>query len=92
MGGNVAPTLRQLLMTRFNNSNSTNINALTNLSEKALVFYRKTRKDLSKRLAEAVSELWKERTEAIKKLLERIKLQNSTEKDITPDQPTMESF
>ena len=43
--------------------------ALTNPSEETLVSYRKSVKGLSKTLAEAVSELWKEQTEAIKKQL-----------------------
>ena len=44
------PTLRQLLKTLFEKSNS------TNLLEKELVFYRKALNDLSKTPAGAVSE------------------------------------
>ena len=42
-------TLRQLFKTHFENIISTYINALTNLFHKALVFYRKSLKGLSKR-------------------------------------------
>ena len=66
------PTLWQLLKNQFDNSNSTYTYTFKNLSEKALVLYRRVLNDLLKTLAEAVSELWKERTEAIKKLLEQI--------------------
>ena len=51
---------------RFERCNPTYINALTNISERALGYYRKSIKELSKTLAEAISELWKERAEAIK--------------------------
>ena len=62
------PHLRQTLKTRFESSNSTYANALTHLTEQQLTFYRKALKDLSKTLAEAVSELWKERAKEIMKL------------------------
>ena len=68
MGGDVAPHPRQLLKTRFESSNSTYNNALSNLTEMQLTFYRKARKDLSKTFAEAVSDLWKERAKEINKL------------------------
>ena len=93
------PHLRELLKTRFKNSNRTYANALTNISEKQLTFYRKAPKNLSKTLAEAVSELWKERAEEIKKL-EPIQTPTSNESGISQgrrrplpaDQPTIESF
>ena len=59
------PMIRQLLKARLENSSSNSTNALTNLFEKALVFYRRALKDPSKTLAEAVSE-------AIKKLDEQM--------------------
>ena len=49
--------VRQLLKTRFESSNSTYINALTNLSKKAVVFYREAHKDLSKTLTESIAEI-----------------------------------
>ena len=77
--------LRQLLETRFENKNSTYTNALTKMSEKTLVFYRKSIKDLSKTLAETVPELCKEHTEAIKKMqLEKTGQQNPKRKETTP--------
>ena len=57
------PQLRHLLKTRFESSNSTYNDALKKLSVKTLSFYRKALKDLSKTVAEAVSDLWKEYTE-----------------------------
>ena len=66
------PMLSQLLETRFEISYSTYANALTNLSEKALIFYRKAINKLSKALGEAVAVLWNKRTETIKKLAEQI--------------------
>ena len=50
------PSLRQTQKSRFENNNSY-ANALTNLSEKSLVFYRKALKEVFKTLAEADSEL-----------------------------------
>ena len=67
------------------------------MSGKAIVFYKKALKDLSKTLAEAVSELWKEMTEEIKKLkdqtntVERQHSQGSSQ-PLPADQPTLESF
>ena len=58
-------------MKRFEDRYSTYTNAFTILSGKAKSFYRKASKDLSETLAEAVFELWKERTEAIKRLVEQ---------------------
>ena len=49
-------SLRQILKSRFENSYN-HANALTFLSEKRLVFFRKARKENSKTLAEAVSDL-----------------------------------
>ena len=57
----------------FENSNSAYIFTLKNLLEEAFIFYRKAHKDLSVTLA--VSELWKERTEAIKKILKKTQQQ-----------------
>ena len=93
------PPLRQLFKTRFENSNSTYTNALSNLSEKQLTFYRKALKDISKTLVEAVSELWKERVEEIKKL-EPKQTPTPNESDFSQgkrhsllaNQPTIESF
>ena len=48
-----SPHLIQLLETRFKSSSSTYNNALSNLTEKQLTFYRKALKDLSKTLVEA---------------------------------------
>ena len=45
------------LKLRFESSNSTCANTLTSISEKALIFYRKTQREILKILAEAVSEL-----------------------------------
>ena len=42
--------------------------AITNVTEKALAYYRKDLKDMSKTLTEAVSKLWKERADAMKRL------------------------
>ena len=72
-GADVWVGMWTLMLTRFENNNSTYTNALTNLSEKVLVFYRKALKELLKTLAEAVSEPWRERPEAIKKLVEHTK-------------------
>ena len=44
-----SPYLRQLIKTRFENSNRTYTNALTSLSEKQLAVYREALKDLSTR-------------------------------------------
>ena len=51
------PSLRQILKSRYENS-SKYTNALTNLSVKRLIHFRKALKDVSKTLAEAVSEFW----------------------------------
>ena len=91
------PSFRQILKSRFGNS-SNYLNALTNLSEKRLIFLRKAAKEVSKTLAEADSELRTKRT-AAKKLIEQTE-QAQTELDLqrgrgTPlpsNQPTMESF
>ena len=63
--GMLPQSLRQLLKTRFENS-SNYANALTNLTEKRLIFFRKALKEVSKTQVEAVSEIWIERVEAIK--------------------------
>ena len=68
------PHLIQLLTTQFESSNSTYNNALSNISEKQLTFYRKALKDLSNTLAEAVSDLRKERVEEIKELVEHTQI------------------
>ena len=62
------PTLRQTLKHRFERSNPLYINAHTNISERALGYCRKSLKDVSKTLAEAVPELGKERADATKRL------------------------
>ena len=92
-----ATTLRQTLKSRFENS-SIYSNALTNLPEKRLVFLKKALKGVSKTLAEAVSELWTERSAAMK-LIEQTK-QDQSELDqqklrgtpLPSNQQTMESF
>ena len=66
-GGIWSPSLRQTLKSRFEDS-SDYANALTNLLEKELVFFRKVFKKVSKTLAEAVSELWIELAAAIKQI------------------------
>ena len=60
------PTPRPTLKHRFEKSNPQYIKALTNMSERALGYYRKSLKDLSKskRLVEAVSEPWQEEADA----------------------------
>ena len=94
------PHLTQLLKARFESSNSTYSNALSNLSEKTLTFYRKALKDLSMTLVEAVSELWKERAEEIEKLGEQSNTMTPNENDhyggrrhpLPADQPTIVLF
>ena len=76
------PQLRQLLKTRFKCSNSTYNNALSNLSDITLTFYRKA-PELSKTLAEAVSELWKDGTEEIKQLVKQTQQLTPEEDDYT---------
>ena len=91
------PSLRQVLKLRFESS-SNYANTLTNMSEKTLVFLRKALKDVSKTLAEAVSELWTERAAAIK-LMEQGELaqveqaqQQWRGSPLPSNQPTIESF
>ena len=64
------PYLRQTLKSRFENS-SDYANTLTSITEKQQISPRKALKEVSKALAEAVSELWSEREAAIK-LIEQI--------------------
>ena len=89
--------LRQTLKNIFERSNPTYINALTIITEKTLEYYRQAFKEASKTLAEAVSELWKERIDVIKQLEQK----NSTEEPhhsqergnaLPADQFKMESF
>ena len=63
------PTIRQILKSRFDNS-CNNANSLTHLSKKRLVFVRKALNEVSKILAEAVSELWIEHAAAIKLIVQ----------------------
>ena len=49
--------ISRILKSPYENS-SNYANALTNMSENRLVFFRKALKKVSKTLAEAVSELW----------------------------------
>ena len=72
-------TNRQTLKTRFENSSNYS-NALTNLTKKSLVLLRKALEEVSKTLAEAVTELWTERAAAIKSM-EQIELEQ-----MEPDQ------
>ena len=95
--GRDVDTVPQTLKSRFENS-SNYANTLTNLTEKRLVFLRKALKEVSKTLAEAVSELWSERTAAIK-LMEQTE-QEQAERDqkqwrgapFPSNQSTIESF
>ena len=59
------PSTLQLVKSRFENSCNYS-NALANLSDKALVFFKKIKKKISESLAEAFFEQWKERAGRIK--------------------------
>ena len=67
--GMCPPTLGQKQKSRFENSSNYS-NALTNMSEKRIVFLRIALKEVSKTLADSVSELWTDRAAAVK-LIER---------------------
>ena len=91
------PTLIQTLKSRFEISSNCS-NALTILSDKRLVFPRKALKEVSKTLAEAVLELWTERTAAITLIEQTEQAQSGLDQrqlrgtPLPSDQPTMESF
>ena len=97
MGWNVATYYQEKLKARFENSYNY-ASTMTIVSEKRLVFFKKSPKEVSKILAEAASELWIECTAAIK-LIEQIQLSQS-ELDqqlwrgtqLPSNQPTTESF
>ena len=84
MGGNVAINTEANAKT-FERSNPTYTNVLTNISESALGYYIRSLKEVSNSLAKAVSELCKERADAIKTLA-RAPL--SGQKDCTTGGPT----
>ena len=94
------PHLRQLIKTRFENSNCNYNNDISDLNEKQFTSYRKALKDLSNTLAEAVSEQWKERMEEIKKLDEQTSILTPNEgvfsqrrrHPLPANQPTIKSF
>ena len=80
---------------RFERCNPTYIYAIANISERALGYYRKSLKEVSKTLAEAVSALWKERAEAPKRAEQETPLEDeqhsqARERALPADQPTIE--
>ena len=62
-------------------------NALKNITERALRYYRKSLKVVSKILAETVSELWSERADAIKKLELQTPSDDEPQTALPADQP-----
>ena len=95
--GMCLPTLRPALKCSYKRSNPTNMNKLTNVSEIVLGYYRKSFKEVSKTLAEAASEQWKEGLDSIKKFEQQTPSEDEPhsqgrEMAQPADQPRIESF